>query len=107
MKCGIETCNRKVWAKELCSSHYARKWELDNPERHKKIYENGRRKNIIKIRARNLVATHIKRGKIEKQPCQICNNKKVHAHHYDYSLPLVITWLCPTHHEMLHFVTTR
>jgi len=100
--CDIEGCNNKLWAKGLCSSHYCRKWEKENPDKHRKTYNLRRKKNIIKIRVRNLVATHIKRGKIYKKPCEICGLSEVHAHHEDYSQPFKIRWLCRKHHIELH-----
>jgi hypothetical protein len=50
----------------------------------------------------------IKNGKIEKLPCQYPNckypEKRVEAHHWDYSKPLEVTWLCTRHHALAEMV---
>ena len=44
----------------------------------------------------------IKKGRITRQPCEICGVKKTHAHHEDYFEPLKVKWLCPKHHSARH-----
>jgi len=44
------------------------------------------------------VATARKKGLLVKQPCEVCGETKVHAHHDDYSKPLDVKWLCAKHH---------
>ena len=45
----------------------------------------------------------LRHGKVIKRPCEICGIKKsVHAHHEDYSKPLEVIWLCPSHHKERH-----
>lgn len=44
----------------------------------------------------------IKTGKIVKQPCEICGEIKVEAHHSDYNKPLKVMWLCKEHHLSQH-----
>lgn len=63
------------------------KWQNENPEAYKCHY-----------------TTHnaIRDGKIIRQPCRICGNKKSHAHHWDYSKPFDIDWLCAVHHSAEH-----
>lgn len=53
---------------------------------------------------RATVAVHnaIKRGKMQKKPCEVCGAEKVEAHHDDYSKPLDVMWLCRKHHATLH-----
>jgi hypothetical protein len=31
-----------------------------------------------------------------------CGKPNAHAHHEDYSQPLLIKWLCPEHHGIIH-----
>ncbi len=57
-----------------------------------------------KYHARKVVEWHVKAGNIIKQPCAVCQAPKVHAHHDDYSEPLVVMWLCPLHHKARHKV---
>jgi hypothetical protein len=54
-----------------------------------------------KVEARKILAYHVKQGYIKRLPCEICNEKKVQAHHENYSKPLEIRWLCRKHHREL------
>ena len=56
----------------------------------------------LKANCRSYVHVYIKRGKIVKQPCCICGNSVVEAHHADYTKPLDIVWYCREHHLELH-----
>jgi hypothetical protein len=51
----------------------------------------------------------IKKGIIKiPERCSNCNkNKKLHAHHPDYSKPLDVVWLCPRCHGMAHHRPTK
>lgn len=56
----------------------------------------------IKIKARMAVNNARIRGKITRMECCVCGDIRVHAHHPDYTKPLEIIWLCPTHHKEAH-----
>jgi hypothetical protein len=77
-------------SKEYKSSHLKanQKWRLKNKEKVVAYYKVG---NAIRYR------------KIKKENCRICNKKASHAHHYDYSKPLDVFWLCSKHHRLEHF----
>ena len=105
-----ETIKRRSrqWSKDnpkKVSANYE-KWAKNNPKKiaefAKKSQERQIKKFPEKVRARNLVNTHIKRGKLKMQPCEICANPKSEAHHEDYSKPLDVTWLCKKHHDKIH-----
>lgn len=51
--------------------------------------------------ARLIVASAIKSGFIQRQPCVKCG-LKAQAHHEDYSKPLDVIWYCPKHHAERH-----
>lgn len=55
-----------------------------------------------KRKARIMVGNAIRDGRLIKQPCFICGNTEVEAHHPDYSRPLDVTWLCSPHHNEIH-----
>lgn len=55
----------------------------------------------IKKRARSLIQSAVRRGKIQRQPCEKCGQKS-QAHHHDYSKPYDVSWLCTVHHGMEH-----
>jgi hypothetical protein len=60
--------------------------------------------DIVKKRARGLISTHIRRGKIVRPDhCWQCGLICIpHAHHSDYKQPLKIEWLCPICHAEKH-----
>ncbi len=41
-------------------------------------------------------------GALIKQPCEVCGEEKVHAHHLSYDNHLNVKWLCPKHHGEWH-----
>jgi len=61
-------------------------------------------------RAQHLVEKAIKKGIIERKPCEVCSTSgkmkdgrnKVQAHHDDYNKPLDIRWLCQECHHQWH-----
>lgn len=58
-----------------------------------------------KLKVRAKLRRAVSSGKIAKPAtCSIrrCTETKLQAHHADYRKPLVVTWLCETHHRALH-----
>lgn len=53
-------------------------------------------------RARAAVNNLVRFGRLVPLPCETCGQMPTEAHHDDYGEPLVIRWLCPTHHKRLH-----
>lgn len=62
-------------------------WALRNPE---------------KKRAHTLLHRAIRSGRIKRRPCSVYGSTKSHGHHFDYSKPLQVEWLCPKHHSRRH-----
>lgn len=52
--------------------------------------------------AHRLVAKAIKDGELVKQPCEVCGQVRVEAHHEDYDKPLEVKWFCVKHHRRVH-----
>lgn len=75
-----------------------RKYRKNHPEWQKIIKE----REPEKYKARHAVSNAIRDGKLKKQPCAICGELKVQAHHEDYSKPLEVVWLCNKHHKEKH-----
>lgn len=49
------------------------------------------------------VGKAVREGILVRKPCQVCGaGKGIHGHHDDYSKPLDVKWLCPTHHRARH-----
>lgn len=61
----------------------------------------------IQNAASTRVAKAIKRGELTRQPCEVCGDPKVDAHHDDYSKPLDVRWLCRKHHRLHHVSQER
>jgi hypothetical protein len=66
------------------------------------ISKAWRQKYPDRYRAQTKLNNSLRDGKVAKQPCAVCGNPKVHAHHYDYSKPLDVMWLCAIHHHRGH-----
>lgn len=72
----------------LYNLEYNRKWRLENGTDHDK--------------ARSALSRALKKGLLQKLPCEVCGNIKSQGHHDDYSKPLQVLWLCPVHHKEKH-----
>lgn len=55
-----------------------------------------------KILARKAVCRALKTGKIIRNPCEVCEDTNVQAHHDDYTKQLDVRWLCAKHHGEAH-----
>jgi hypothetical protein len=57
----------------------------------------------LQRRAHKAVENALIRGTLHRNPCMVCGTQdRVQAHHEDYSRPLDVVWLCPTHHKARH-----
>lgn len=48
-------------------------------------------------KARSFAGVYLKRGKIQRAPCEQCGFEPAQMFHADYSDPLAIRWLCRGH----------
>ncbi len=103
---------KHFWCRE-CESIEKKKWKLEHPDSYKISYQRNhrnriksasiyRKNNPEKMKAYNYLNNRIINGSIQKKPCEICGSIKSEAHHDDYSKPLDVRWLCPSHHKKLH-----
>src|SRR5262252_7816106 len=47
--------------------------------------------------------THaVNKGRLTREPCEVCGDPDTEAHHEDYDKPLEVKWLCRTHHRERH-----
>ncbi len=56
--------------------------------------------------ARAYANVYLRRGLLEKGPCEVCGGP-AQMHHDDYDKPLDVRWLCRTHHLNLHRVAAQ
>jgi len=68
----------------------------------KRLLSEFRTREPQKYRARVAVGNAIRGGKLKRQPCEVCGDKRSEAHHEDYSQPLNVRWLCKRHHDQVH-----
>jgi len=54
--------------------------------------------------ARAAVQRALKTGRLKKKPCRRCGSSEAVAHHFDYSKPLDVIWVCADHHGEEHQV---
>ena len=80
----------------------SRKWRKENAARHVELTKAWAQRNPEKRKAHNAVANALRDGKMERKPCEVCGGENVQAHHYDYSKPLDVVWLCHAHHIQHH-----
>lgn len=60
-------------------------------------------RNPVKRAAHNKVWAALRSGRLIRSNCEVCNAlENIHAHHDDYSQPLVVRWLCTMHHNKWH-----
>lgn len=90
----------KEYHATYAQAYKARPGVREKKAKQAKIYRNG--ENRHKHEARWKVARAIKSGSLVRQPCEVCGYPKAEAHHPDYSKPLVVSWLCRTHHVEVH-----
>jgi hypothetical protein len=48
------------------------------------------------------LASGIRRGLVERRPCEVCGAEPADAHHDDYARPLAVRFLCRRHHRGWH-----
>lgn len=80
----------------LSRERYARKPHHRGGGEHRYDQDDPRKK------ARALLMSAVRYGKMERKPCEVCGNPKSHGHHDDYAKPLDVRWLCSRHHAEAH-----
>ena len=110
-----------VRANRMAKSDYYREYEkkrANNPERvaarkaysktdigkaaHRRATKKWIESNTIKRAVHILTGNAIRDGVLIKRKCEVCQAKKVNAHHDDYAKPLDVRWLCDRHHKDWH-----
>jgi hypothetical protein len=62
-----------------------------------------RHRHPTRYRANNALNNALRDGRITKgECCEACGEPEVEGHHYDYSRPLSVVWLCPACHKAIH-----
>ena len=89
------TIKEKNFCSRACRGLYEKKYESNT----KKV-QAYRQRYPERYKAHSIVTNAIYAGILKKQPCKVCGDAIVEAHHKDYSKPLEVEWLCNLHHSM-------
>lgn len=92
-KCGNEKQGSYLKESYCGPCKIARKKELRPSRNEEQIFKEG---------VRRITWLKIREGMLIRQPCEVCGNEKVEAHHDDYFKPLEVRWLCKLHHQEHH-----
>ncbi|WP_438750021.1 hypothetical protein [Pararhizobium sp. O133] len=79
----------------------------DDTEKQLTRQQRWRKENPERYRAHLQVAAAIRAGRLVPMPCRVCGHPKTDAHHRDYRRPLLVEWLCRSHHTRLHRGKTK
>lgn len=73
-------------------------YTIRNPSRQQKWAQS----NPKAVWAQAALRSAVRRGLIEREPCEECGAETVDGHHDDYDKPMAVRWLCRRHHRALH-----
>ena len=84
-------------------------WRLRLQGRHTNRYDVRKWRKIKEYKKKNppggskawnAVSRALKRGDLKKEPCVVCGDPNVHAHHPNgYDNPLDVMWMCRSCHQ--------
>lgn len=97
-KCGKKIEDNRILSKQSLCHSCQLEYQRKNRLKYKDMPEDRKKKAYV----RSFVGQHLRRGKIKKQPCEVCNSEKSEMHHDDYNNPLLVRWLCRKHHLEYH-----
>jgi len=86
---------------------YQRKKRKEKSDLKKKENYLYRLNKKVESKAHSLLNQKINAGLIKRGKCLLCERTDTHAHHFDYSKPYEVVWLCPSHHKRLHMGTLK
>lgn len=101
-----KTKNRQYFLCRECNTLKSKKYRMTVSGKDKAYKSSYKSQKIHKLetRARQLVRYYLNKGEIIKPNiCSVCSlNKKIYAHHHDYTKPLEVKWLCRSCHADIH-----
>ena len=79
-----------------------KEWVVNNKDKISELHKKDYKKNKKKHMSRGILNKAVKSNEIIRGVCAKCGESKVEGHHFDYSKPLDVIWLCIKHHHRLH-----
>lgn len=92
----------------LQQKEYKSKMRIENPDKYDKIFHGARKNYRAKYKEKNFATSKLnsalRSGKIKRpETCSLCGKTcKPQAHHFDYSKPLEVVWVCVSCHAEIH-----
>jgi hypothetical protein len=77
-------------------------WKGSDVKKKTEYIRRYKKNNPDKVIARSRSRSFVRRGVIEKKPCETCGCDKSEIHHNDYSEPTDIKFLCKQCHQSQH-----
>jgi len=115
VKCVCDYCQRIFWEtsskwkqnkRHYCSWDCYNKFraefmplEEQNAYNHGNTLDERRKRTNLRKKTAHAIIT----GKLKRQPCSICGEIEVEAHHENYENAFNVIWLCKKHHRELHY----
>lgn len=103
MKATCSKCNAPLEPNRIGRQRYCLKCHAKIMRETRPKYSELPLSEKMKMNARTYSKIYLKRGLIEKKPCEVCGSEKSEMHHEDYSNPMLVKWLCREHHLQLHY----
>ena len=60
------------------------------------------REHPKEVWAHSALRSALRRGLIQRGPCEECGAERTDGHHDDYDKPMEVRWLCRRHHRAVH-----
>lgn len=85
---------------KVCNVNRVRAWKRINNSAEKA--RRTRERYPLKAKANQRVNYLIRIGKMKKESCFLCGEKKADGHHLLYEFKEKVVWLCKIHHVAVH-----
>lgn len=96
-----------------CELELGREFRKTHPDKRKRVRDRTKYRNLAEERpkyaARLTLNVAVRLGKVQKpKTCEINDETckgRLEGHHFDYSKPLEVVWICKKHHMEKHLTS--
>ncbi len=105
-----EYCYNKIKDETKDKKEYIKKYNNERNKIEKRKVSNRlyskkyRETHKEKYKAHKSLSKALYKKEILKRNCFVCGDINSVAHHFDYSKPLNVIWLCKNHHRIYHII---